>query len=88
MIPVWLVLALMFVAGLLYNELVEYVQAQLPRAHGVTAWLVVGGVGIALVGLLLLTDLRTFVLALLVFVACGSPMIWGSMRRYWRERGL
>lgn len=80
----WQVLALMFCAGVLYNALVDYIQRQLPDRHGVTAWLVVGGVCIALVGLLLLTNLETFLLALAVFAVIGSPMIWGSMKRYLR----
>ena len=78
----WQVLALLVCGGILYNALVEYVQGQLPNRHGVTAWLVVGGVGWTLVGLLLLTDLKTFMLALLCFMAAGLPMILGSMRRY------
>ena len=83
----WQVLALLVCGGILYNALVEYVQEQLPCQHGVTAWLVAGGVGWTLVGVLLLTDLRTFMLALLCFMASGSPMILGSMRRYLRVRG-
>lgn len=83
---IWQVLALMFLSGILYNGLTVYVQQQLPRVHGITAWLVVGGVAIALVGLLLLTDLQTFLLALAVFMAIGSPMIWGSMWRYLKGR--
>lgn len=85
MIPdVWRVLALLFCAGILYNALVDYVQQQLPDRHGVTALLVVVGVGWTLIGLLLLTDLNTFILALLCFIASGSPMIFGSMARYLR----
>jgi len=78
----WQVLALLLCGGILYNALVSFVQAQLPDRHGVTAWLVVGGVAWTLVGVLLLTDLETFLLALLCFMASGAPMIWGSMKRY------
>ena len=79
---VWQVLALLLLGGILYNALVNFIQDQLPNRHGVTSWLVVGGVAWTLVGLLLLTDLQTFLLALLCFMASGSPMILGSMRRF------
>ena len=81
------VLLLLLMGGVLYNWLVDYSQRQLPRVHGLTAWLVVGGVLWTLVGLLLLTDRHTFFLALLCFVASGLPMIIGSMVRYWRTGG-
>lgn len=82
MMDVLPVVLMLVACGILYNWLVEYVQRQLPNRHGVTAWLVVGGVAFVLVGLLLLTDVRVFSLALLCFVAAGTPMIIGSMRRY------
>jgi hypothetical protein len=82
----WQVLALLLCGGILYNALVNYIQDQLPNRHGVTAWLVVGGVGWTLVGLLLLTDLRVFLTALLCFMASGTPMILGSMRRYFQGK--
>ena len=75
-------MVLLAACGVLYNVLVAYVQRQLPDRHGVTAWLVVGGVAFTLVGILLLTDLETFVIALLCFCASGTPMILGSMERY------
>lgn len=81
-----LVFAMLFVFGLLYNFLVEYVQEQLPEGHGVTAWLVVGGVMVTLIGLYMLTDLRTFLLAVLCFACSGIPMIAGSMGRFFKKR--
>lgn len=78
----WRVVLLLLCGGILYNWLVDYIQQQLPDRHGVTAWLVVVGVLATLIGLLLLTDTETFVLALLCFVATGTPMVLGSMRRY------
>lgn len=81
-----LVLVMLVVFGLLYNLLVEYVQEQLPKQHGVTAWLVAGGVLITLVGLYMLTDLRTFLLAVLCFACSGIPMIAGSMGRFFKKR--
>lgn len=82
----WQVLALLLCGGILYNAVVNFVQDQLPHRHGVTAWLVVGGVAWTLVGLLLLTDLQVFLTALLCFMASGTPMIWGSMRRYFQGK--
>lgn len=81
-----LVLAMLVVFGLLYNLLIEYIQQQLPKQHGVTAWLVVGGVLVTLVGLYMLTDLRTFLLAILCFACSGIPMIAGSMGRFFKKR--
>ena len=80
------VLAMLAVFGLLYDQIVEYVQQQLPEHHGVTAWLVVVGVTVTLGGVLILTDLRTFLLVLLCFIFAGTPMIIGSMGRYLQAR--
>ena len=79
------VLALLFVVGLLYNGLTGYIQSQLPERHGVTAWLVVGGVLWTLFGVLILTGIDTFLTVLLCFIASGTPMVIGSMARYRRE---
>ena len=49
--------------GLLYGALVSYVQEQLPDRHGITAWLVVGGVLWTLFGVLMLEGLA---------YSCGS----------------
>lgn len=81
------VILLLLFGGVLYNWLVDYAQRQLPRVHGLTAWLVVGGVLWTLVGLLLLTDRSVFLAALLCFGASGLPMIVGSMVRYQRTGG-
>lgn len=76
------VLALLFTIGLLYNGLTGYVQSQLKQPHGVTAWLVVGGVLWTLFGVLILTGIDTFLTVLLCFIASGTPMVIGSMARY------
>ena len=55
---IWLVMLLLLAGGILYNWLVEYAQRQLPNRHGLTAWLVVGGVLGTLIGFLLLVTLR------------------------------
>ena len=80
----WRVLLLLLTLGILYNQLVGYVQEQLPDRHGVTAFMVVGGVTWTLLGVLLLEGVTVFLTVLLCFCASGLPMIWGSMRRYQR----
>lgn len=79
------ILVALFVTGLGYNKFVEYVQAQLPDRHGVTAFLVVGGVMITLTGFLILAGLSNYLLALKCFIASGVPMIIGSVKRFDRE---
>lgn len=79
------VLVALFVTGLGYNKFVEYVQAQLPNRHGVTAFLVVGGVMITLTGFLILAGLSNYLLALKCFIASGVPMIVGSVKRFNKE---
>jgi hypothetical protein len=83
----WQVLLLLLLGGVLYNWLVEYAQRQLPRVHGLTAWLVVVGVLGTLIGYLLLAGVNAFFTVLLCFMAAGTPMVLGSMRRYSRGGG-
>ena len=82
----WRVLLFLAAAGVLYDALVSYVQEQLPDRHGVTSWLVVGGVLWTLFGVLMLEGVRVFLAVLLCFAASGTPMVIGSMRRYQREK--
>lgn len=82
----WRVLLLLFGCGVLYNAVVDYVQTQLPEHHGVTAWLVVGGVGWTVLGIGIVLGIHDMIVVLLCFIASGSPMIAGSMSRYLRER--
>lgn len=83
----WRVFLLLLAGGILYNWLVEYTQSQLPRVHGLTAWLVVVGVLGTLIGYMMLAGVQAFLTVLLCFVATGTPMILGSMLRYWRKGG-
>ena len=82
----WRVFALLATMGLLYDALVSYVQEQLPDRHGITAWLVVGGVLWTLFGVLMLEGISVFMRVLLCFASSGTPMVIGSMRRYQHER--
>lgn len=75
------VLVILAFAGAVYDR---FVVDKIEQAHpplGVTAWEVVGGVLFTLVGLMFLTGLETFILALLCFAASGIPMILGSHHR-------
>ena len=77
-VRVMLMLALL---GVLYDRyMVDIIERTQPSLN-VTAYEVVGGVLFTLVGLLLLTNMETFLLALLCFAASGIPMILGSQHR-------
>lgn len=76
------VLLMLALGGVVYDRfVVDVIETRLPPGHGVTAYEVAGGVLFTLVGLLLLTDLGTFILALLCFAASGLPMIVGAHHR-------
>ena len=82
----WRVLLFLAATGVLYDALVSYVQEQLPDRHGVTSWLVVGGVLWTVFGIGILLGVQDMIVVMLCFMASGSPMIAGSMLRYLRER--
>ena len=76
------VLLMLALAGVVYDRyVVNIIETTLPPGHGVTAYEVTGGVLFTLVGLMFLTDLETFILALLCFAASGVPMILGAHHR-------
>lgn len=83
---IWIAM-LLLTGGVLYDWLVEYTERQLPKVHGLTAWLVVVGVLGTLIGYALMDGVRPFTKVLLCFVLTGTPMILGSMRRYRRAGG-
>ena len=62
-----LVLLMLLASGVLYDGAVNFTQRQLPSEHGVTSFLVVGGVLWTLFGLLLIEGVRVFRIALLCF---------------------
>ena len=76
------VLVLMFFLGFLYNKLVEYIQEQLPKQHGLTSILVVGGCCLYLFGQFLVSDAKTTIVSILLFIALGSFLITGSISRF------
>lgn len=74
--------------GVLYNWLVvDRIERWLPRAHGVTAFEVAGGVLVTMIGYGMLVGYDMMILALLCFAASGIPMIIGSLRRMWAMGG-
>jgi len=75
------VVLLLFLCGVLYDRYVVDIIERIHPSLGVTAWEVAGGVLFTLVGLMILTDVETFLLALLCFAASGIPMILGSHHR-------
>lgn len=76
------VLLMLALASVVYDRfVVDIIETRLPPGHGVTAYEVTGGVLFTLVGLMFLTDLETFILALLCFAASGVPMIMGAHHR-------
>jgi len=79
------VIAGLFLFGLIYNAFVAWLERQ-GHDRGYTAFLVVGGTLITLVGLWVVTDLETVILTLICFAASGLPMILGSVGRHVRER--
>ncbi len=80
--PGELVRVLLALGGVVYDRfVVDVIETRLPPGHGVTAYEVAGGVLFTLVGLMFITGLETFILALLCFAASGLPMIMGAHHR-------
>lgn len=83
-----IVYALLFVLGILYNRLIVYGKEQLLDQHGMTAWMVVIGVLLALTfGVLPLYGRSVTFGVLMVFAFLGLPLIYGSMDRWLRSHG-
>ena len=77
-----LVLAVMadVIFAVIYNRWVQRHQA---RNEGVyTSFYVAGGVLFTLATAVLMIGLHDVVLVMLLFVASGFPMVWGSMQRH------
>ena len=74
-----LVLLMLLASGVLYDGAVNFTQRQLPSEHGVTSFLVAGGVLWTLFGLLLIEGVRVFLIALLCFVAVYQRMVYGEI---------
>lgn len=74
-------IALLFLLSLLYDRyVVERIETRDPPL-GVTAWLVVGGVGYTLFVAGLVIGFEPVLVVLLLFSPAGIPMILGSYRR-------
>lgn len=82
------VFVMLLAFGLLYNALVvDKLERWLPRAHGVTAFEVVGGVLVTMLGFGMVAGFDYMLVALVCFAASGIPMIVGSLRRMWALGG-
>lgn len=80
------VLLLLLLFGILYNRWVAGLE-RTGRDRGYTAFLVVVGVGVTVVGWAVMTwDLTVMALGVLAFAASGTPMIIGSVQRYQAAR--
>lgn len=78
----WLVLALagLVAFGVAFNRQVQRLEEETPE-HGYTAFLVAAGVLVTVAVMAPLIGLQATALLLAGFVASGSPMIIGSVRR-------
>jgi hypothetical protein len=83
---VWAVLAGLALFGILYDELVEYLE-RYGHDRGYLGFIVSFGVAVTCLGWALITADWTGLLLLIgAFAASGTPMILGSIRRYLHER--
>lgn len=79
---VFLVLVGLACFGVLFNEIVvNNAEKYLPIDHGITAFEVVFGVLVTLIGICYIAGFHILPIALLCFAASGIPMIIGSLRR-------
>lgn len=75
-------LILLFLATLIYDRLfVDHVVREMDGRHGVTAWLVVFGVGIVILFFGMSLGVPMAILLTSFFIAAGLPMIVGSKGR-------
>lgn len=70
--------------GTLYNQLVSHLEKK-GYSEGFVSLLVAAGSGVTLLGMAVL-DWQAALLALVCFMASGSPMILGSILRYVQAR--
>jgi UDP-N-acetylmuramyl pentapeptide phosphotransferase/UDP-N-acetylglucosamine-1-phosphate transferase len=84
-----MVLIGLFLFGILYNQLVVWMERQ-HRDHGYTSILVVGGVAVTLAGMGIIdlwVDVNAFLLGLAAFAASGCAMVIGSIFRHLEQQG-
>jgi len=70
--------------GMAYNRLAAYLGRRYGD-HGYTAWLVVVGVAVTILGALPQIGLRAGLHLLLAFIASGTPMIAGDVLRHLQD---
>ena len=79
-----IVFLILFIFGIGYNATVAWIEAKRYN-QGYVCLLVAIGVMATLIGLAVL-DLKAAILGLGCFLASGTPMMVGSIVRYWKER--
>lgn len=79
-----LIMAALAVLGYVYDQIVAKLEQQ-GYAEGFVSLLVVAGVGFTLAGVAVI-DYKAALLTLAAFAASGTPMIAGSIWRYWKKR--
>lgn len=79
-----LILAALFIFGLLYNEIISYFERK-GYLEGYTALAVALGVLVTLGGVALV-DYMAALIVLLAFIASGTPMLAGSIWRHMQAR--
>ena len=77
-----IVLAGLFLFGIVFNALVSYTHERFGGKSPLTATFVVFGVGVTLFGALFLVPWPYIVIVCLCFVASGLPMWVGDLARY------
>lgn len=79
-----LIMAALVVLGYIYNQIVAKLEQQ-GYTEGFLSLLVAAGVGFTLAGVAVI-DYKAALLTLAAFAASGTPMIAGSIWRYWKKR--
>lgn len=80
-----MVLGVLFVFGIIYDKFVSWLEYQ-GHEQGNTAWLVVLGDGITVLMAWPLFGFKAFAQIFGLFVASGTPMLLGSIKRFWEAQ--
>lgn len=81
----WIVLLILFVFGWLFDATVAWLHER-DWSRGYTAFLVVFGVGITIVGIGTLLGVEVGLVVFFCFCASGTPMIIGDVVRHLKDR--
>ena len=76
--------AVLFAFGLVYNSAVAWLQAD-GVTEGYMAFVVAGGVAAVVLGAAIVYGVDVAIGLTVLFLAAGTPMIFGSVQRYARQ---